>query len=68
MVLKICHLESCQLPMATDVHLYFLHMGNRSHSAWLPINKINLLWVFCFDHLDPVCVEDFSVDEVFCCS
>jgi len=68
MVLDICHLEGRLFPMATNLHRYFRHMGNRSHSAWFSIRKVNLPGVFCFDHLDPVFVADFSVNEVFCCS
>jgi len=68
MVSEICHLQGCKFPMATNVHRYFRHMGNRSHSAWFSVRKLNLPWVFCFDHLDPVFVADFSVDEVFCSS
>ena len=66
MVLEICHLEGCQFPMATNVHRYLRHMGNRSHSAWFSVRKVDLQRAFCFDHLGPVFVEDFSVDEVFC--
>jgi len=61
MVLEICHLDGCQFPMATNVHRYFRHMGNRTHSAWFSVRKVNLLGVFCFDHLDPVFVANCSV-------
>jgi len=68
MVLEVCHLEGSQFPMATNVHRYLRHMGNRAHSAWFSVRKVNLHWVFCLDHLDYVFVADFLVDEVFCCS
>jgi len=68
MVSEICHLESCQFPIATNVHRYFRHMGDWAHSAWFSLRKVNLPWVLAFDHLDPVFVADFSIDEVFCCS
>jgi len=68
MVLEICHLEGCQSPMATNVPRYFRLMGNSSHSTWFSVREVNLPGVFCFDHLDPVFVTDFSVNEVFCCS
>jgi len=68
MGLEICHLESCRFPMATNVHRYFRHMGNRSHNTWFSVRKVNFPWVFCFDHLDPVFVADLSVNKVLCCS
>jgi len=68
MVLEICHLEGCQFRMATKVNRYFCHMGNGAHSGRFSVRKLNLPGVFCFHHLDPVFVADFSVDEVFCCS
>jgi len=68
MVLEVCHLEACQFPMATDVHGYFRHMGNMAYSAWPSVRKVNPPWVFCFEHLHPVFVADFLVNEVFCCS
>ena len=54
--------------MATKVHRYFRHMGNKAHSAWFSVRQVNLPWVFWFDHLDPVFVSNFLVNEVFCCS
>jgi len=54
--------------MATNDPRYFRHMGNRSHSAWFSVRKVNLRRVFGFDRLDSVFVADFSVDEVLCCS
>jgi len=68
MVLEVCHLEGRQFPMTTNVHSYFRHMSNRSHSPWFSVYKVNQRVVFCFDHLDPVFVAEFSVNEVFCCS
>jgi len=59
--------EGCQFRMATNVHRDFRHMGHRPHSTWLSVWKVNLPGVICFDHLDPVFVADFSVNEVFCC-
>ena len=68
MVLEICHFEGCQFPVATNVHRYFRHVGNRSHSPWYSVRKVNLSGVFHFDRLDPMFVADFSVYEVFRCS
>jgi len=68
MIVEICHLEGRHFPLAVDAHRYFCHMGNRAHRAWLSICEVNLPWVFCLEHLDPVFVADFFVDEVFCCS
>jgi len=65
MVSEICHLEGCQFPMTTNIHRYFRHMGDRAHSAWFSICEVDLPWVFCLDHLDPLFVADLSVDEVF---
>jgi len=67
MILEIRHLEGCQFPMATNVHRYFRHMGNWTHSAWFSVRKVNLPGVFRFDDLDPVFVAAFLVNEVFCC-
>jgi len=36
---EVRHLERCQFPMATDVHRYFHHMGNRAHSAWFSVHE-----------------------------
>jgi len=68
MVLEIRHLEGCHFPMATNVHRYFHDIGNRPYSTWFSVRKVNLPWVFCLDHLDPVFVADFSVHVVLCCS
>jgi len=68
MVFEVCHLEGCQFPMTTNIHRYFPHMGNRAHSAWFSVRKVNLRGVFCIDHLDPLFIADFSVDEGFCYS
>jgi len=68
MVLEACHLGSCQFPMATNVHRYFRHMGDRTHIPWFSVRKVNLPLVFSFELLDPVFVADFFVDEVLCCS
>jgi len=43
-------------------------MGNRAHTTWFSVCEVNLPRAFCFDHLDPMFVADFSVDEVFRCS
>jgi len=67
MVLEVCYLEGCQFPMATNVHGYHRPMGNRAHSPWFWVCELNPHGVHCFDHLDPVLVADFSVDEVLCC-
>jgi len=67
MVLELCHLEGRQLPVATNIHKEFRHMGNRAHSAWFAVCEVNLPWVFSLDHLDPVFVADFLVDKVLCC-
>ena len=68
MVLEICHLEGCQFPITTNIYRYFSHMGDRSHCSWFSVRNVNLRWVLCFDHLDPVFVADFSVEPVFSCS
>ena len=46
MVLEVPHLEGCQFPIATNVHRDFRHMGNRSHSAWFSVHKVNLARFF----------------------
>jgi len=68
MVFEVCLLESCQFPMAANVHRYIRHMGNRTHSAWFSVHKANLAWVFCIDRLVPVFVVHSFVDKIFCCS
>ena len=68
MVLKVHHLEGCHFPMIADIHRYFHHMDNRSHSAGFSVHEINLPWFFCIDHFDPVFFADFAVDKVLCCS
>jgi len=67
MVLEVCHLPGCQFHMATHVLMYSRHVGDRAHSAWFSVREFPLPWVFCFYHLDPEFVADFSVNEVCCC-
>jgi len=57
MVLEICHLEGCQFPMATNVHRYFRHMGNGTHSAWFSVRKVNLPGVFALIILIPCLLQ-----------
>jgi len=68
MVLEVRYLEGRQFAIPTNVHRYFRKMGDRAQSAWFSVRKENIAWVSCYDHLDPVFVVDFFVDEVFHCS
>ena len=57
MVLAVCYLEGSQFPMATNVHWYFRHMGDRTHSAGFSVRESICIGFFALIILIPCLLQ-----------